>query len=118
MLKLRLVLVALPLLLAGCNCSRLPDLKFTLAPGATEDSVTITCEVSSTGKCHFLFDGNATPDMVSIDTGTSRTVQQISPGTQYCADTHKTSFDLCSKSTIDFHRVTVEKKISSDNVTS
>ena len=118
MAKLCLFALALPLLLSGCHVSVSGDIKFTLTPGPTEDSVKISCEASSSGKCHFAFEGSAEPDTVSIGTGTSVTVRRIGPGTQYCAETHRPSLDTCSKSTIELHPVTVEKKSSSNKAIS
>jgi hypothetical protein len=118
MAKLRLFVLALPLLLSGCHVSRSGDIRFTLTPSTTEDSVKISCEASSSGKCHFAFKGSAEPATVSVDTGTSVTVRRIGPGTQYCAETHRPSLDNCSKSILELHRGTVEKKTSTDRSSS
>jgi hypothetical protein len=107
--KLRLLSVATLLLaLAGCHQSRNSRIRFTIIPSG--NSVAVTCSASSTGKCHFAFASEPTPTVLAIETGSTVTVQQVSMGTEYCAEPHSVSLETCKKSPVASRRENVEKK--------
>ena len=76
------------------------NLKFTIAHDSTAQTATVTCTVSSSGKCHFAFTGNISPATADLEQGDTFVFHGVTPDTEYCAEVHKPSLDSCKKSTL------------------
>jgi hypothetical protein len=114
--KLRLLAAAttLSLVLAGCHSyPRNSDIRFTMV--AHNDSVEVTCRNSSSDKCHFAFDTQPNPSVVTVASGSTITVPQVPVGTKYCAEPHNLSLGSCAKETVAFNRQNVEKRSKDDH---
>jgi hypothetical protein len=114
----RLPAAALLLLVpfAGCTRAHTRELRFISAPGPASNALTITCQSSTTGKCYFLFTGSALLAEAAIRVGSTVTVAQLDPQTQFCSGIHKLNSDTCRKSPVEWHRVTIEQKTTTDEV--
>jgi len=111
--KLLLPLALIALL--GCHPNRRSsDLQFTIAHDSAAQSATVTCTASSTGKCHFAFTADATPDTADIQTGDTFVFHNVTPDTQYCAAVHKPSLDSCKKSPLPQNQSTETRSSQSD----
>jgi hypothetical protein len=109
--KLRLLAAAsLTLALAGCHHTRSSRIAYTLTP--SDDAVTVTCNHSSSDKCHFAFAGPSTPSLATIDVGSTITIKDIPVGTEFCAESHAVTLDNCSRSRTTGKTQNVEKRSS------
>ena len=116
--KLRLSAVALLIafLTVGCHGTRSSNsslVRIVVDPDIADNSVKITCEVSSTGKCHLAFTGDASPSTTEISTGSTQTIQHTNPGTLYCVEAHRARLSTCDKSALPSKHTTCQKRSSS-----
>jgi len=110
-------LLALALLpLVGCGPhKRHSSIEFVITPDRSSQTVTVSCSNSSTGKCHFAFAGNASPEEATVAVGDTFIFRDVDPNALYCANAHNLPLDVCTQTSIPQQRATITKRFSSDS---
>ena len=103
--------------LTGCHHTRTGNFKFVITPDTAAQTVTVSCDQSSTDKCHFAFSGSVSPAEASVKVGETFVFHDVTPDSSYCAENHKPALETCQKTSVPPNRQTIKKEFSSDQET-
>ena len=103
--------------LTGCHHTRTGNFQIVITPDTAAQTVTVSCDKSSTDKCHFAFTGGVSPAEATVRVGDTLVFHDVSSDSSYCAENHKPSLDTCQKSSVPLERQTIAKEFSSDQET-
>lgn len=85
MVKTAVLMSVLAATLAACGPAHFDELAYSADVDANQSVALFTCRISSSGKCVFRFDGNASPSTATVAVNETGAVSGIGPGTSYCA---------------------------------
>jgi hypothetical protein len=103
--------------LTGCHHTRTGNFQYVITPDTAAQTLTVSCDKSSTDKCHFAFTGDVSPAEASVRVGETLVFHNVTADSSYCAENHKPSLETCQKGSVPLERQTISKEFSSDQET-